>query len=69
MLQKSDRLFLPVSLKKREPSNKHPKTKLSLLTEVGELYSETRKLKNFIVKFQNIKHKLLSSESPIRKLM
>ena len=59
-------------LKKQEPSKKHPIKKLSLVTEVDE--PKTKKVKpkrwnNFIEKFQNLKHKLLSPDSSIRKLM
>ena len=57
------------SLKKREPS----KNKLSLVTEVKEPKTSSlvkpRRWNNFIVKFQYLKHGLLSSESTIRKLI
>ena len=36
MLQKRDRLDIPWFLKKREPTKKHTKTKLSLVTKVDE---------------------------------
>ena len=48
------------SLKKREPSIKHTKNKLSLVTEVDEPKTSAlvkpRRLNNFIVKFQNLQH-------------
>ena len=61
------------SLKKRELSIKHTKNKLSLITEVEEPKSSSllkpRRWNNFIVKFQNLKGKLVSQELTIRKLM
>ena len=55
------------SLKKREPSKKHSKNKLSLVvTEVDEQktssYSETKKVKLFHTEIPNSKHNFLSSE-------
>ena len=69
-----DRLQIPAcSLKKVELSIKHTKNKLSLVTEVDEPKTSSlvkpRRWNNFIVKFQNLKHKLLSSEPTKRKLM
>ena len=59
------------SLKKRQPSKKDTKT--SLVTEVDKPKAsplvKPRRLNNFIVKFQNLKHKLVSSESTKRKLV
>ena len=61
------------SLKKWEPPIKHTKNKWSLVTEVDEPKTSSsikpRMWNSFIVKFQNLKHKLLSSESTIKKLM
>ena len=58
-----------VSLKERELSIKHTKKKLSLVTETDDPKTSSlvkpRKWNNFIEKFQNLKHKLLSSESTI----
>ena len=51
------------SLKKWEPSKKHPKNKLSLVTELEEPKTSSivkpRRWNNFIVKFQNLKHKIV----------
>ena len=51
------------SLKKRKLSIKHTKNKLSLVTEVEEPKSSSllkpRRWNNFIVKFQNLKRKLV----------
>ena len=59
------------SLKMREPTYNH--TKLNLVTELDEprtsSLAKPRKWNIFIVKFQNLKHKLLSLESTKRKLM
>ena len=61
------------SLKDRESSKKYTKNKLSLVTEADKPKAsylvKPRRWNNFIVKFQNLKHKLLSSEPTIRKLM
>ena len=61
------------SLKKRELSMQHKNNKLRLATEVDEPKTSSlvkpRRSNNFIEKFRNLKHKLLSSESTIRKLM
>ena len=72
MLQKRDRLFLLIPQK----SESHLKTynnKLSLVTEVDvpktSSLVKSRKWNNFIVNFQNLKHKLLSLEPTKRKLM
>ena len=59
-------------LKASEPSMEHAKHKLSLPIAVYEAKTslvKRRRWNNFIVKFQNLKHKLLSSETTIRKLM
>ena len=59
-------------LKKARTTKKHPIKKISLVTAVDE--QKTKKVKpkrwkKFIEKFQNLKHKLLSPDSSIRKLM
>ena len=49
------------ALKKREPSIKHTKNELSIVTEVDEpktsSFVKPRRWNNFIVKFQNLKPK------------
>ena len=65
MLQKRDRLF-PLVPYKSKGRLKTYKNKLSLVTEVDEPKTsclvKLRRWNNFIVKFQNLKHKLLLSE-------
>ena len=60
-------------LKKVRAILKTHKNKLSLVTEADEPKTSSlvkpRRWNNFIVKFQNLKHKLLSSEPTKRKLM
>ena len=50
--------------KKREPSKKHTHNKLSLVTEVDEPQTgslgKPRRWNTFIVKFQNLKHKVFA---------
>ena len=52
---------IPWSLKKREPTKNHKKNKLKLGTEVDDPKTSSlvkpRMWNNFIVKFQNLKHK------------
>ena len=68
-LPKCDRLYITTgSFKKREPSIKHTKNKLTLVTEVDEpntsSFLKPRRWNNFIAKLQNLKHKLLSLSQP-----
>ena len=70
MLQKRGRLFLLVPWKS-ESHLKMCKNKLSLVTEVWEQKTSSLvepKWNNFIVKFQNLKHKLLSSKPTKKKI-
>ena len=65
MPQKRDKLFL-LAPQKSESNLKTYKNKLSLVTAVDEpkasFLVKPKRRNNFIVKFQNQKHKLLSSE-------